>query len=350
DVYTGRGGFEAVGAGLQLTETDVAFRCDFSTVNENFIVVDERAGRAKEEAAELAKVLQGLRLKALPEIEVIFRQALGFKGVLILRGEGLSANVITHPPRLGHRADLIKPLDNSVEAKRTCEALREIVKTSHLLLKDHPINKRRRAAGKPEANVVVPWGAGKRPHLQPFHKKYNVKAACVAAASLIKGMARLAGMKVADVPGATGEVDTDTMAKAKAALEALKSNDIVIVHVEGPDEASHDGDVYGKLSIIKKIDAMIGFILEHVNFEETFLALLSDHATSTKLRRHVSDPVPITIANAGILHDDVSHFNEKAAAKGGLGRIQHIDLMPTLFSLMGYQTTRIAGAGNYEYE
>lgn len=335
DVYTGRGGFEAVGAGVQLTETDLAFRCDFATVNEDFVVVDERAGRIREEAAELAGLLQDIRLKALPEVEIIFRQTLGFKGVLILRGEGLSANVFTHPPRLGRRADLIRPLDDSVEAKRTCEGLKEVMATSYLLLKDHPINGRRKSAGKPAANIVIPWGVGTMPHIQLFREKYKLKAACVAAARLIKGIAELAGMTVADVPGATGEIDTDTTAKAKAALKALKSSDIVFVHVEGPDEASHDGDVYGKVSIIRKIDAMIGLILEHINLEETCLALLADHATSTKLRRHIGDPAPITIASASIAHDGVSHFSERAAVKGGLGHIKHADLIPIILSLDG---------------
>jgi len=288
DVYAGRGGFEAVGAGMQLTETDVAFRCDFATVDENFMVVNER----------------------------------------------LSTNVFTSPPKLGCQADVIKPLDNSVEAKRTCMALREIMMTSYSLLRDHPINRRRRSAGRPAANIIIPWGTGKVPHLQPFHEKFKLKAACVAAASLIKGIAKLAGMTVVNVPGVTGEIDTDTMAKARAALEALKSHDVVFVHVGGPDEASHDGDVYGKISIIKKIDAMVGLILEHVNLDETCFVLLADHVTSTKLRRHVSDPAPITIAGASVTHDGVFHYSETAAGMGGLGRIQHEELMPILLNLI----------------
>jgi len=334
DVYAGRGGFEAVGAGMQLTETDVAFRCDFATVDENFIVVNERAGRIREEAAELAGLLQDIRLKALPDVEVLFKQTLGFKGVLVLRGERLSTNVFTSPPKLGCQADVIKPLDNSVEAKRTCMALREIMMTSYSLLRDHPINRRRRSAGRPAANIIIPWGTGKVPHLQPFHEKFKLKAACVAAASLIKGIAKLAGMTVVNVPGVTGEIDTDTMAKARAALEALKSHDVVFVHVGGPDEASHDGDVYGKISIIKKIDAMVGLILEHVNLDETCFVLLADHVTSTKLRRHVSDPAPITIAGASVTHDGVFHYSETAAGMGGLGRIQHEELMPILLNLI----------------
>ncbi|MHA1632019.1 MAG: 2,3-bisphosphoglycerate-independent phosphoglycerate mutase [Candidatus Freyarchaeota archaeon] len=343
DVYAGRGGFEAAGAGIQLGEGDVAFRCDFATVNEDFVIVDERAGRIREGAAELASALQDIRLKTLPEVEVIFRQTLGFKGVLALRGGGLSTNVVTPSPKAGRRADLIKPLGNSAEAKRTCEALNEIVRSSHLLLRGHPVNQRRRSEGKPEANVIIPWGGGKAPHLQPFHEKHKLKAACVAAVSLIKGMAKLTGMTVIDVPGATGEIDTDTTAKANAALEAIKSHDIVFVHVEGPDEASHDGDVHGKISIIRKIDSMVGLILEHINLEETCLVLLADHATSTELRRHTEDPTPITMAGAGIPPDGVSRYSEKAARNGSLGRISHKDVMPILLDLMGITNDRFGG-------
>ncbi|MDH5816590.1 MAG: 2,3-bisphosphoglycerate-independent phosphoglycerate mutase [Candidatus Nezhaarchaeota archaeon] len=333
-VYTGRGGFEAVGAGVQLSDEDLAFRCDFATINEDFVVIDERAGRVREEAAELAEFLQDMRLKSFPDVELLFKQSLGFKGVLILRGEGLSANVHTSPPRLNHPADLIWPLDGSLEAKKTCEVLRELIRTSYILLKDHPINKKRRLLGKPMANVVIPWGVGKRPYLQPFSKKYKLRAACIAAARLIRGIAKLADMTVIDVPGATGEVDTNTRGKAEAALRALKNHDVVFVHVGGPDEASHDGDINGKILIIKKIDEMVGLILENVMLEDTCLVLLADHVTSTKLRRHTNDPAPITIAGAKVLHDGVLYFNEKAAAKGSLGKIRHLDVIPILLKIM----------------
>lgn len=335
--YVGRGGFEAAGAGIPLTELDLAFRCDFATVDEDFRIVDERAGRIREEASMLAEALRELRLKTLPEVEVIYRQTLGFKGVLILRGEGLSANVDAPQPRLGRQAILLRPRDASAEAKRTCMALKEVMVKTHQILKDHPVNRRRKAAGKPPANVIIPWGPGKAVHLQPFRERFGLRATCVAAAPLIKGMARLADIIAPDIPGATGEIDTDTEAKAEAALNALKSSDIVFVHVEGPDEASHDGDAYGKISIIRKIDSMVGHILKHVNLASTCLALLADHATSTRLRRHVDDPSPISLAGAGLRWDGVAHYNERAAAKGSLRLIRHGDVMPILLNLMGHE-------------
>ena len=334
-VYTGRGGFEAAGAGIELKKGDVAFRCNFVTINNDFIIVDERAGRIREGAIELAGELQGLQLKTTPDVEVIFRHTLGFKGVLVLRGEGLSLNVSTCMPRVNSQADLIKPLENSAEAERTADALNEFIRTSYTLLREHPINQKRRSEGRPPANVVIPWGGGKKPDMEPFYRKYKLKSACVAAVSLIKGVCRLSGMDVIEVPEATGEVDTNTMAKANAALVAIKNHDLVIIHVEGPDEASHDGDVRGKISIIKKIDSMIGAILEDIDLEETCVVLLADHTTSTKLRRHTADPTPITISSAEVIRDGVSRYNERAAYRGGLGHIHGRHIMPVLLDLMG---------------
>jgi 2,3-bisphosphoglycerate-independent phosphoglycerate mutase len=334
-VYTGRGGFEAIGAGIELKDGDIAFRCDFATINEDFIIVDEKAGRIREGAMELANQLQDLKLKATPDVEVIFKQTLGFKGVLVLRGEKLSLNISTCKPKVNLRADLVKPLDDSIEAKRTADALNEFIRISHNLLKDHPINQRRESEGKPPANVVVPWGGGEKPHLKPLCEKYKLKCACVTAVSLIKGICKLSGMDVIDVPGATGEIDTDTTAKANAALKAIKDHDLVVIHVEGPDEASHDGDIVGKISIIKKIDSMVGMILEHVNLEEACIVLLADHTTSTKLRKHTADPTPITISSTEVIKDGVSHYSERAVYRGGLGHIHGKYVMLTLLNLMG---------------
>jgi 2,3-bisphosphoglycerate-independent phosphoglycerate mutase len=334
-VYTGRGGLEAVGAGIELRDGDVAFRCDFATVNEDLVVIDERAGRVREGIPELAAQIRDLRLKLASDVEIMFKQTLGFKGVLVLRGEGLSPNVSAHKPKLGLRADFIRPLDDSKEAKRTADILNEFIRASYSVLNDHPVNQERRFRGKPPANVLIPWGSGTRPNLAPLQERYGLRGACVAAVSLIKGICRLSGMDVIDVLGATGEIDTDTMAKASAALEALKDHDLVLVHVEGSDEASHDGDLLGKVSIIKKIDLMVGAILEKVDLEETCIVLLADHATPVKLKKHVADPTPITIAGLDMVRDGVSNYNERTAYRGGLGCIRGRHVMPILLNLLG---------------
>ncbi len=334
--YTGRGCFEAAGAGIELKEEDLAFRCNFATINDNFIVVDERAGRIHDdEADELEKELQKIRLRTTSDIQVVFRHTIGFKGAMVLRGENLCLKVEAPMPKAGLKADAIKPKDKTLEAEKTANALNEFIRETHRILKNHPINKKREKEGLPKANAVIPWGGGKKPNLKSLNEKYELKGACVAAVSLIKGMCRLAGMNVIHVPGATGDINTDTMAKADAALKALENHDFVMVHVEGPDEASHDGDVEGKITIIRKIDSMVGRILEHISLEETCVVLLADHTTSTRLRKHTADPTPITIAGAEVIKDEVSRYSEREAYKGRLGQIRGKHVMPILLNLIG---------------
>lgn len=334
-VYTGRGGFEAAGAGIELHDEDLAFRCNFTTVNSALNVLDPRAGRIGEEAKRLADALRDIRLKPAPNVQVIFKHTLGFRGVLVLRGGGLSEKVELKAPNIGFKADDIRPADASEEAKLTAEVLREFVKETYKVLRDHPINKRRKDKGLPPANAIVPWGAGRKPYLKSFTELYGLRGACVAAVSLIKGICRLAGMTVLEVKGATGDVNTDTLAKAEVAIEALKNHDLVFLHVEGPDEASHNGYLEGKIAIIKKIDAMIGKIMSRTSLDETCMVLMADHATSLKLKRHTADPTPISIAYAEALRDGVQHYSEREALRGGLGRIKGIEVMPILMNIIG---------------
>lgn len=334
-VYTGRGGFEAIGAGIELRDDDLAFRCNFATIDGAFNIVDPRAGRIGDEARELTEALGDIKLKSAPNIQAIFKHTLGFRGVLVLRGGGLSEKIELKAPETGLKIDNIRSADDSEEAKLTAEILREFVKETYRILRDHPINKRRREKGLLPANAIIPWGAGRKPYLKSFRELYGLRGACVAAVSLIKGICRLADMTVLEVKGATGDVDTDTLAKAEAAIEALKSHDLVFLHVEGPDEASHNGDLEGKLTIIRKIDAMIGKIMSHISLDEACIVLMADHTTSLRLRRHTADPTPISIAYTEALRDGVQHYSEREVLRGGLGRIKGIEVMPILMNIIG---------------
>jgi 2,3-bisphosphoglycerate-independent phosphoglycerate mutase len=334
-VCGGRGPFEAAGAGLKLELGDVAFRCNFATVNNDYFLVDERAGRIRGEAKALGETIEQIRLKDNSDIEVYFKQSLGFKGALVLRGDKISSKVTSVLPKIGNRVGVIMPLDNSSEAKRTADALNEFTKLTYEKLSDHPVNVTRKSEGKMPANIVIPWSGSKPPKMQSFKKKYKLKASCVAAASLIKGIAKLSEMSIVEVAGATGDLDTDTIAKADAALTALGSSDFVFVHVEGPDEASHDGNIQGKIAIIKKIDAMIAKILDSVDLGEVCVVLLADHATSCKSRAHTGDPVPVSFASNELVSDGVACYSERAAYKGGLNRILGKDIMPLVLNLMG---------------
>jgi len=336
-VCEGRGPFEAAGAGLQLRDGDLAFRCNFVTANESLCLVDERAGRiCGVEAKVLGETVEQIELKVHSDVEVYFRQSLGFKAALVLRGDDLSSNVSKFLPINGSRVTAVMPLDGSFEAKRTAEVLNEFVQLTIQALKFHPVNVKREAINKRPANAVLPWSGGRKPCMMSFQDKYGLKASCVAAVSLIKGIGKLSGMDVPDVLGATGEQDTDTLAKANAALAAFREGkDFVYVHVEAADEASHDGDVAGKIAVIKKIDALVGRILDSVDLSDTIVVLAPDHVTSCISRMHTCDAVPVCFAGANVISDDVTVYSERSAYKGGLKNISGKDIMPMVLNYMG---------------
>jgi len=142
-------------------------------------------------------------------------------------------------------------------------------------------------------------------------------------------------MKLIDVKGATGTPQTDFMAKAKATIQALKTNDFVLLHVKATDVASHDGNIRQKIELIEKIDSMLGYMLDNIDVDVTYLAVTADHTTSSVTGDHEGDPVPIAITGPYVRCDDVEKYDERACAKGGLNRIRGMDLMPILMNLIG---------------
>jgi 2,3-bisphosphoglycerate-independent phosphoglycerate mutase len=335
-VCDGRGPFEAAGAGLQLKQGDVAFRCNFVTVDEGLCLVDERAGRIGVEAKVLGETVEQIEFKVHSDVEMHFKQALGFKAALVLRGDKLSSRVAVALPKVGSYVAAFVPLDGSFEAKRTADVLNEFVQLSNQVLKHHLINVKRSLVNCRPANAVLPWSGGKKPEMASFQEKYGLMPSCVAAASLIKGIGKLGGMDVPDVPGATGELDTDTLAKADAALVALRAGkDFVYVHVEATDEVSHDGDIAGKIAVVQKIDALVGRILDGVDLSDTVVVLAPDHVTSCRTRAHTSDAVPVCFAGANVVPDEVTVYSERSAYKGGLNRISGKDIMPMVLNYMG---------------
>ena len=329
ECYQGRGVYEALGAGLELEEGDIAFRCNFATVSERMVVTDRRAGRISGVGPELAKGLNGQKIDST---EVIFKATTEHRGVLVLRGEGLSRNVSDVDP---HEANVpvlkSKPLDGTMEAKRTAFILNRFTEISNDILKDNPINVEREKKGKPPANVVLARGAGAYSRLDTLHKKFGIRSACIAGGALYKGVARAVGMDVIDVQGATGAADTNLMAKAAAVKSALSEYDIVFLHIKATDNFSHDGDVKGKVKMIEKIDKVIGLLIK----TGAYIILSGDHSTPCALKNHSADPLPIAIYGEGVRVDDVKRFDEISCMKGGLGRIRGVDVMPLMLSYIG---------------
>jgi len=332
--YTGRGGLEAIGAGINIDSGDVAFRCNFATVDDKMVVKDRRAGRASEGREELARALNEIDLAA-PSISFEFVPTVAHRGVLVLRRKGLSRRVSDTDPHMeGRTVQRSRPEDEGEESRLTAKILNEFTEKSHLVLKDHPINAERVRRGLPPANIILSRGAGTIPPIETLTTKYSINAACIGVVPIVRGICRLAGMHLIDVEGATGGLDTNFEAKAKAAVAAMEKYDLVFLHIKAPDIASHNGDFEKKVWTIERIDAAID-VLNSLDLNTQYIVLTSDHTTPVTVKDHSADPVPILVAGPDFDASGVTSFSERTAATGNLGTLLALNLMPILMNRLG---------------
>jgi 2,3-bisphosphoglycerate-independent phosphoglycerate mutase len=327
--YPGRGVFEALGADMELHKGDVAFRANFSTVDETMRVIDRRAGRKGSE--ELAEVLNGLEIDG---VKILLKNTTQHRCAVVMEGEQLSryvSDVDTH--EAGDFVQECKPLHDGEAERKTAAIVNKFVKRSYELLNEHPVNAERREKGELPANIILLRGAGSYDGIPSLKERFGFSAACVAGASLYKGVAKYTGMKIIPVEGATGKADTNLKSKAKAALHALTEHDLVFVHVKDTDNHGHDGNFEAKKGIIERVDEEL---VARLKDADAYLAVTGDHSTPVTLKRHCSDPVPLVIKGEGVRTDGVNKFDEISVASGGLNRIRGVDLMPILADYMGY--------------
>ncbi len=327
DLYTGRGVFECLGIGMDVQAGDVCFRANFATVEsrgDDLIVIDRRAGRIESGQDELAAALNGIRLKRVSGVSFEFRASTQHRGALLLRGEELSRHVTENDP---HETGLPAPpfaaeTGREDEASnRTAAALNEFAARSHEVLRDHPVNRSRIETGEPPANFVLARGAADCPTIPSIESLYGVRGAVIAGGALYRGVALACGMTSIAVAGATGGLDTDLGAKARAALEALGEYDVVFVHVKGTDNAGHDRDAAAKTAFIERIDAeLIGPLGEGLDWGASHMAFTGDHTTPIDYGDHTVEPVPVLFVGPNVRTDDTSSFGEREAGRGGLGR------------------------------
>ncbi|HZD12450.1 MAG TPA: 2,3-bisphosphoglycerate-independent phosphoglycerate mutase [Candidatus Binatus sp.] len=334
--YTGRGGLEALGAGIDLGPSDIAFRANFATVDDEFRVVDRRAGRIRKGANKLAKAVDEIKIGGVPGVKLIFKATTDHRGVLVLRGEKLSRMVSdVDPKEEGLKLGTARATDGSEEGKRTAQALNEFVKRSHEVLREHPLNTQRVADEEPAANIVITRGAGTPPSLPSLKSRSDLRGACIAGTAMIKGLALAAGLDLVDVRGATGSFSTDYEAKAKATIETSRDKNFILLHIKAPDLAGHDKDFKGKVKILEEIDGLVGSLINEVDIGNNYVALTADHATPVVFGAHSGDPVPIVIGGPDVPASRVPKFSEATASRGNLGRITGLDLMPILTDLVG---------------
>ena len=322
-VYEGRGPLEAASIGVDLAPGDMAMRCNLVCL-EGDLLKNHSAGHiTTEEADTLIRFLQ----ERLGDERVHFYTGVQYRHLLVIRGGDKRLDCT--PP---HDVPLqpwrpLLPKAECPEAQQTADLLDTLILRSQDLLRDHPLNKQRIAQGKDPANSIWPWSPGYRPQMEPFSARFpQVRSgAVITAVDLIRGIGRYAGLRRIDVPGATGLYDTNYEGKVRAALDALRTDDLVYLHIEASDEAGHEGDIALKRQTIEDLDSrVVGPIYEAVKDwpEPVAIAVLPDHPTPCEVRTHTAEPVPFLIWHPGIEPDAVQTFDEVAACDGAYGLLR----------------------------
>lgn len=341
-VYTGRGPFEASGVGLNIIPGDIAFRCNFSTADDNKIITDRRAGRIREGTKEIIDELNTMVIEGYEDVKIIFKESTGHRAVLVLRATGNKplSDAVTDadPKKEGKVPKIVLPTDDTEEAKRTADLLNKIVNKSYEMIKNHPVNQEREKNNEPPANIIIPRGAGAVPEVESIDDKYNLKSACIAETGLIMGIGRFAGMDIIEVDGATGGVDTNLENIADTIISHATGDkyNFLLINIDGADEAGHDGNLQEKLEFIEKVDEVV--IKRLLEIEDSYIILTADHSTPISAMDHTADPVPMIISGPEVRVDDVKKFSEIEAYKGGLCRIRGSDVMNILMDLMNNST------------
>ncbi len=327
-VYEGRGVLEAASIGVDLQPDDMAMRCNLVCV-EGELLKNHSAGHiSTEEADVLIKYLE----EKLGNDKVHFYTGVQYRHLLVIKGgDKHVACVPPHDvPLKPFRPNLVKAL--RPEAEETAALLNDLILKSQELLANHPLNLKRVAEGEDPANSIWPWSPGYRPKMEPLSDKYPSikKGSVITAVDLIRGIGHYAGLRCIDVEGATGLYNTNYEGKAQAAIEALKTDDFVYLHIEASDEAGHEGDVPLKLKTIEYLDRRaVGPIYEAVKDwdEPVAIAVLPDHPTPCELRTHTAEPIPFLIYYPGIEPDNVSTYDEVACQKGEYGLLDKDEFM-----------------------
>lgn len=318
-VYEGRGVLEAASIGVALQPGEIAMRCNLVCIEGDLLKNHSSGHISTEEADELIRFLNG----KLGSEQVKFYTGVSYRHLLVLKSGDKRVDctpphdVPLHP----FRPLLVKP--EVPEAEATAQLLNDLILKSQELLKDHPVNLRRVAAGKDPANSIWPWSPGYRPAMQTMQEMYGIgSASVISAVDLIRGIGVYAGLRVIDVEGATGLYDTNYEGKARAAVEALKTDDFVYLHIEASDEAGHEGDVDLKVKTIEYLDnRALRIIYEETKDwdEPVAIAVLPDHPTPCAIRTHTATPVPFLIYKPGAEPDAVRQFDEFTVQEGCFG-------------------------------
>jgi len=324
--YTGRAPIEAVAQNIPLGPDDWVFRCNLATTADNKMM-DHSAGHiSTKEASVLINELD----KAISLDSVAFYTGVSYRHLCVIKGQDFS-KVVTQPPHdfIGEKLSKILPRG------KNSEFLNTLIAKSVQLFENHPINKVRRDLGENPVTTIWLWGQGQRASMERFEKKYGKKGAAITAVDLVRGLAKLIGFDLINVAGATGYLDTNFAGKGEAAIEALDKYDIVLVHIEAPDEAGHSGNPYHKKQAIESIDKFIvGPVYEALQtYSQYRILVMPDHPTPVEERCHIGEPVPFALAGYGIKGILKKPFCERNSFESGFEIKNGPDLMEYLIKV-----------------
>ena len=333
-VYEGRGPLEAASIGYEMQPEDMAIRCNIVCLEDGRIKNHHGGHLTTEEGHVLIEYLNS----RLGNENIRFITGIQYRHLLIIRNgnKHLECAPPHDYPNKPWRPLLVKPEkgytdqdDGRMTASETADMINRLILQSQELLVEHPFNKNRAMHGMDQANSIWPWSGGYRPEMLALSQHFpQIKSgAVISAVDLIRGIGHYAGLRIIEVKGATGLANTNYEGKARAAIDALRKDDFVFLHLEASDEAGHDGDLQLKLKTIEYLDQrIVKPIYDEVSqWEDSVcIAVLPDHPTPVEIRTHVDEPVPFLIWHPGIVPDDVHDYSETSCAKGCYGLL-HLD-------------------------
>ncbi|HEY6756372.1 MAG TPA: alkaline phosphatase family protein [Nitrososphaera sp.] len=348
--YVGRGVIESIGSNIDFREGDLALRGNFATVDDNLKIVDRRAGRviSTEEAKSVCTTLSDNITFSDKGGSVTLEPTIAHRVVIRFRHSKmkLSDNITNTDPaydkvdgmgiaKAVNNQDLYiqesRPQEDTEQAKIAARMLNEFTIQVVQLLRDHPINRTRVAAGKKPMNCILARDSGNRyPNVEPINKMYNMSIGGIVDMPVEIGIAKVLGIKMFQ---AGDTVDYEK--KAKVAADSLKSVNIIYVHIKGPDEFGHDGNARGKKKNIEDIDRrFFGTLMQELNKMDTAIVISGDHSTPCIKKGHSDDPVPLLVSGSRVKQDGSARFTENYAKRGRLGLLLGADVLPTAIKLV----------------
>ncbi len=311
--YCGRGPLEAANLGVELGPEDVAFRCNLITESEGKMV-DYSAGHIKNKEAKI--IIDSLN-ENLATKNIHFHQGTSYRNLMLYQGgKKFGFEKLKY---YGPHDIIGKEIKKYLPRGKSSKIVIDLMMRSQEFLREHPINTVRIDLEENPANMIWLWGCGASPSMPLFKEKFGLDGAVISAVDLIKGIGKIVGLKVLEVPGATGYYDTNYKGKAQAALEALKEVDFVFVHIESPDEAGHNQDIRMKMTCLERIDKLVvGTIVENLKDEQYRILITPDHPTPVSKRTHTDEPVPFLISGSGVKAEHFACYSENEAANSTL--------------------------------